>query len=101
MKIKSFLSKILRLRVLPSLPKEYDRNYVVDSVNWALLERFGYTILHRPYFAMRGSTHEKWTLNPHTQIGIDAAKDEETAISFKEYLKLFDEYTERQKGENI
>ena len=94
MKIKSFLSKIFRLRVLPSLPKEYDRNYVVDSVNWTLLERLGYTILHRPYFAMRGSTHEKWTLNPHTKCGVNAARDEDVAISFKEYLKLFDEYTE-------
>ena len=77
MKKQSFISRLLRLRVLPSLPKEYDRNYVVNSANIAMLERSGYTIYHRPYFAMRGSTHEKWTLNPHTKCGVDAARDED------------------------
>ncbi len=89
----SFLAKFLGRRILPSLPEEYNRKYVVDSdtIDSGLLDRSGYRILHRPYFAMQGSTHSKWTINPHTKGGVDAAKDEEASISFMEYLELFNE----------
>ena len=89
----SWLERMLGKRILPSLSEDYNRNYVVDSdtINLRLLDDSGYTVLHRPYFAMMGSTHEKWQLNPHTKGGVDAAKTEEESISFSDYLKLFEE----------
>ena len=84
------LSEIYGIRVLPTLPKKYNKKYIVDykTINIPLI---GYTISHRPYFAMPGSTHEKWGLNPHYKVGTDAAGIEEESITFSEYLKLFDE----------
>jgi hypothetical protein len=38
---------------------------------------------------MRGSTHSKWILNPYNKSGVDAAKDDDNAISFHEFLNLF------------
>ena len=77
--------------VLPALPDDYDRKYYVrtDSIDFALLHRSGYQLLHRPYFGMIGSTHEAYSLNPHTKYGVDAAPDEAETISFEEYLELF------------
>ena len=79
-------------KTLPQLSKEHDKYYVVDAstVKFAVLRRSGYKILHRPYFAMRNSTHEKWQLNPHTKTGIDAAEIDTKAIPFKEFLRLFE-----------
>ena len=79
-------------RILPSLPKEYDKTYSVEArtIDYELLERSGYRILHRPYFAMQGSTHNACTLNPYTKEGVDAAKVDLPMITFEEYLKLFD-----------
>lgn len=87
-----FLAKLFGLRILPNLNEEFDRNYVVDAdtVDANLLHRSGYRMLHRPYFAMKGSTHSKITLNPHTKEGVDAAKDDEPSTSFAELLELFD-----------
>jgi len=86
----AWLSDYYGVRILPSLSKEYDRDYVVDrdSVDGVLLENSGYEITHRPYFGMKGYTHTKYTLNPHTKTGMDAARCDETSISFQEYLKL-------------
>jgi len=94
----SWLSKLLKKRILPSLPEEYDKKYIVDSdtIEQSMIMRSGYTILHRPYFAMNGSTHEKWQLNPHTKMGVDAAKDDDESICFAEYLAMFDEFEEKQ-----
>lgn len=77
--------------VLPSLPEAYNRKYYVrtDSIDFNTLHRSGYQLLHRPYFAMNGSTHKAYTLNPHTKYGVDAAPDEAEIISFDEYLELF------------
>ena len=76
--------------VLPSLPDAYDRKYYVrtDSIDFDALHRSD-QLLHRPYFAMKGSTHEAYSLNPHTKYGVDAAPDEAEIISFDEYLELF------------
>lgn len=94
-----WLSKVLGQRILPSLPEEYDKNYVVDSdtIKISLLTRSGYVILHRPYFGMKGSTHSKWTLNPFSKTGVDAAEVAAESISFSEYLALFQE-EENKKG---
>ena len=88
-----FFARLFGLRVLPALPKEFDRNYFVDSdtIDAGTLRRSGYTVVHRPYFAMIKSTHDAWTLNPHTKYGVDAAKTDDPTISFKDYLELFDE----------
>ena len=87
-----WLQNTLGVRVLPSLSEEYNRNYYVrgDEISENLLDHSGYTILHRPYFAMMNSTHSIWTLNPHTKIGVDAAKKDVTTISFSEYLAMFE-----------
>ena len=80
-----------KLKVLPTLPEEYDMAFYVDSktINLHLLEKSKYKLLHRPYFAMKGSTHSAYTLNPHTKIGVDAAPANCEFISFKEFLKIF------------
>ena len=77
--------------VLPALPEAYDRKYYVrtDSIDFDLLHRSGYQLLHRPYFAMKGSTHEAYSLNPHTKYGVDAAPENTEFMDFKAYLELF------------
>ena len=94
-----YISEKTGLKILPLLPKEYDKSYVVETINenensefLELLCNSGYRIQHRPYFAMMNSTHENITLNPHTKYGVDAAEQEAEAISFDEFLALFDEY---------
>ena len=92
----SILAKILGIRILPPLPEEFDKPYVVDVCtmtdhSFFILDRSGYEILHRPYFAMMGSTHSKYTLNPHTKYGVDAAKVDSESISFDEFLELFED----------
>ena len=79
-------------RVLPKLPEQYDRDYVVDSdtVNVKMLTRSGYEIKHCPYFHMNGRTHDKWRLNPHRQTGTDAARSDAESIAFIDFLGLFD-----------
>ena len=86
------ISDITGSRILPSLPKEYDKTYSVEArtIDYDLLERSGYLIQHRPYFAMQGSTHAAYELNPHAKGGVDAAKVDLPMITFEEYLKLFD-----------
>lgn len=89
----AFLSKIYDKRILPKLDEKYDKNYIVDfnDVDVALLSRSGYFIVHTPYFSMKGSTHALWQLNPHKKDGVDAAPEGSEAITFNEFLALFDE----------
>lgn len=88
-------AKYLQLPVLPILSERYDIDYVVDAKtiteeDHIMLER-EYRILHRPYFAMKGYTHSKYKLNPHTKTGVDAVPVETEAITFTEYMKLYQE----------
>ena len=94
-KERSRFSKIFGFRKLPKMPEEFNKAYVVDSdtISVSLLRRSGYTIFHRPYFAMWNSTHGKWQLNPHLKRGVDAAPIDDSAISFNEYLDLFESDT--------
>lgn len=83
-------------RILPPLPEEYDRDFIVDAGTIdeeikALLVDSGYRIVHRPYFSMEGSTHKKWELNPHRKSVVDAAPVDAEAIPFYEFEALFDE----------
>ena len=77
--------------MLPALPESHDKRYYVrtDTIDFDALHRSGYQLLHRPYFAMKGSTHAAYSLNPHTKYGVDTAPDEAEIISFDEYLELF------------
>lgn len=88
----NFLSKLFGVKVLPALPNEFNKNFIVDAdtISMTLLRNSGYKILHRPYFAMNGSTHEKWQLNPHTKTGIDAANKDEESIAFCEYVDMIE-----------
>lgn len=96
------LGKMPKRRILPQLPDEFNKEYVVDvdtmtDRSFSLLRRSGYVILHRPYFAMCGSTHKKYTLNPHTKQGVNAAKVDSASISFCEFLELFENTDESRK----
>jgi hypothetical protein len=85
------LSKTKNYEVLPKLDKSFDINFVVSDItneDSTLLDYSGYHILHRPYFAMKGSTHSKWTLNPYTKSGVDAAGINEKSITFEEYKEI-------------
>ena len=86
-----WLSEALGQPVLPSLPDKHDREYYVQTgtIDFDLLRRSGYQILHRPAFGMKGSTRSVCTLDPHRKYGVDAAPKDAEAISFEEYLKLF------------
>ena len=89
---RTLLERMLGIRVLPALPEEYDKNYVIysDTIDTRILDHSGYRILHRPYFGMMNSTHDKWQLNPHTKTGVDAAEEGAEAMDFKDFLELFD-----------
>ncbi len=82
-------------KILPPLPKEFDRFFVVDrsagSIDISLLRRSGYSFSRWNRFAglPKGATYLKWQLNPHTKCCHDAAPREAEAISFREYLSLF------------
>ena len=85
------LGRIFGKPVLPALGEEYDRNYIIpaEEVDMYLLSRSGYRCLHRPYFAMKGSSHDLFTINPHTKYIVDAGKEDEEITSFNDFLKLF------------
>ena len=90
-----WLSEVLNTKVLPRLSKEFDKDYFVDSDNITeddlhLLERSGFVIMHRPYFAMPGSTHSMWSLNPHRKSGTDAVRVGQEAITFADFMKFYD-----------
>ena len=89
-----YIAEKENIRILPSLPDKYDKDYIVSTDGFynLLLKDSGYRILHRPHFAMKGSTRDKRILNPHTKTGVDAAPEDAQAISFEEFLALFDEY---------
>ena len=82
---------VMGMEILPSLSEEYNKGYYIsaDEIDRNMIIKSGYTILHKPYFAMAGHTHSAWTLNPHTKFGTDAAPVKEEKITFEEYLKLF------------
>lgn len=82
-------------RILPGLPEEFDKNYVIDVAAirdevLALFRRSHYIIWHRPNYMLPGYTRHKITINPHQKGGMDAAKEEEVAITFGEFLALFE-----------
>lgn len=85
------LSKLTGRIVLPKADIKHNKTFVVnrDSIDVTILDQSGYRIVHRPYFAMKGSTHDKWELNPYTKTGVDAAMKEEDGISFSELLTIF------------
>ena len=94
------LSELLGVRVLPPLGKEHDRYYVIPSAEMdrTLLYDSGYSCSHVPYFAMKGSTHSLWRVDPYARSMIDAAGIDEETISFEAFLKIFErdaEYNER------
>ncbi len=49
---------------------------------------------HRPYFAMKGSTHTVYTVKPFTREYIDAAPDDADYISAEEFISLYKECCE-------
>ena len=75
---------------LPKASESLNKDFIIyrDDIDYKLLEYSGYRIWHRPYFGMKGSTHEKWTINPYTRYVLDAAKIESDAITFSEFVKI-------------
>lgn len=89
------LSKKRGKTVLPPLGEAFDREYVIEASDEAAEVLFdsGYKLLHRAVFAMRaGMTYHKWTVNPHTKMGTDAAPEDAKTLSLAEYLALFEDY---------
>ena len=86
------IEDVLGKKVLPALPKKYDRYYIVDanSADIDLLKRSGYKIWKRPDYSMEGYSHDMLELDPYTRDGQDAAKCDSKVITFEQYLKLFD-----------
>ena len=84
------LSELTGRTILPKADIKYNKTFVVnrDSIDATILDQSGYRILHRPYFAMKESTHNKWELNPYTKSGVDAANRDEDGISFEEYVLM-------------
>ena len=88
---ENLILKALGIKILPELPEDFNKNYTVDAdtIPLPLLRRSGYTVLHRPYFAMQNSTHGKWQLNSHLKSGVDAAPIDAPSVSFSEFAELF------------
>lgn len=86
------LEEALDYRILPPLGAAYNRTFAIPSeeIDCELLRRSGYGILHRPYFSMRGYTHNLWRINPCKKSGVDAAKVGAEVTSFQDFLKLFE-----------
>lgn len=89
-------TKILnQLSTLPTLSVEFDKDYAVtaESINKStlgLLEKFGYKVIHCPYFSMYNRTRRNYSINPHKKYVMDAARTDSVAISFKSFLELFE-----------
>lgn len=79
--------------ILPPLPEEYDRNYPVytETIKRDLLKRSGYKIWHTPNVSMYGQTRRIWMLNPHTKCGIDSGPTDSEAMTYDEFMELFNE----------
>ena len=88
-----WLGEILGGRFLPVLGKEYDQTYTIpsDEIDWKMIHRSDFRILHRPWFAMPGQTHSLIELNPHKKEGVDAGSVNAKTISFTDFLKLYEE----------
>lgn len=89
-----YLEELDGVRRLPRLSQEFDKTYTLlrEDIDDYLLIQSGYEFWHRPYFAMKGSLHERCELNPHTKYAVDAGKKDAELISFKEYLALFNDH---------
>lgn len=88
------LAKKFGLEILPRLSSAFNKDYVVDAttIKKPLLERSGYKILHNSWVPMLTNqyTVSNWKLNPYSKYAEAKAEKELPAISFDEYLKLFE-----------
>jgi hypothetical protein len=77
--------------ILPPLSEEYNRNYPVysETIEKDLLKRSGYQIYHTPNISMQGNTRRIWMLNPHTKTGIDSGPSDSEAMTYDEFMELF------------
>ena len=80
------------IKRLPELPEEYNRCYVVDYDDYAVmtLKISRYNFVHQPCFEMKRFTRSKLLINPHEKYAVDAAKTDAPSIPFDEFLKLFE-----------
>lgn len=86
-KVDSFI-EICKLLSASQIPhKEYI--VPVNDEILKIIRNDGYSLLHRPYFGMMGSTHNLFTLIPLSRTGIDAAKIGTENITQDEFLKLY------------
>ena len=82
------ICKLLHASKIPS------KEYIVPVNNkiLSIICKDGYRILHRPYFAMKGCTHDLYTLHPLSKCGVDAAKVGSANITSEEFLRLCGDY---------
>lgn len=78
---------------LPKVNDNLNQLYYVKSgeIPFRTLCESGYVLFHRPYFAMYGSTHEIYELNPYHKYGTDAASKDAKTISWQEFYKMCEE----------
>ena len=90
-----WLSERTGKRVLPPFPGEKGKKIFVlrDTMNEEdieMLERSGYRIYHKPYFALKDFSKSAWSIDPFAKKCVDAAPKGSEMISFDEFLKMFE-----------
>lgn len=88
-----YLESVDGIKRLPYVKKCLDQIFYVRYENgiWKSLYASKYGILHRPCFAMKGSTGSVIELNPYTRRGVDATKEGMEGISWKEFCDMCEE----------
>ena len=88
-----YLESVDGIKRLPYVKKCLDQIFYVryeDGI-WKSLYASKYGILHRPCFAMKGSTSSVIQLNPYTRCGVDATKEDAKTISWQEFYEMCEE----------
>ncbi len=85
-----YLESVDGIKRFPNVSKKLDKTFYVrlDEKMWKTLRDARYTVLHRPIFAMMGSTRLIVELNPYSKSGVDATKEGADSISWEEFFTL-------------
>ena len=87
----AYLSEYYGLKLLqPPEPGGPDRDFYLytEEIDFDLMRKSGYTILHVPVFSMKGKTHMICTVNPHSRTIKDAAPKNAFPITWDEFMSV-------------
>lgn len=78
-------------RLLERPEKDFDREYYLraSDIPTAFMELSGYRLAHRPYFAMKNSTHAICTVNPFRKTLVDAGPIGATLTTWDDFYNAF------------